>query len=174
MILMNKNVSVEVEYNCAVRWNIWIRNWLRIDYNYVNIVQPSLMEQYGPPLPRIYVVLSCLIGCEYGDKLTGCSVIQAGHCYSPFVAGVCCGWCGAFFTGHSGKDGSHDDVIKWKHFPPYNPFVRGIHRSPVNSPHKSQWRGALMVSLICAWINCWVNNHELVIWDAIALIMTSL
>ena len=25
------------------------------------------------------------------------------------------------------------------------PFVRGIHRSPVNSPHKGQWRGALMI-----------------------------
>ena len=33
---------------------------------------------------------------------------------------------------------SHDDVIKWKHFPRYWPFVRGIHRSPVNSPHKGQ------------------------------------
>ena len=38
----------------------------------------------------------------------------------------------------------HDDVIKWKHFPRYRPFVRGIHRSPVISPHKGQWRGALM------------------------------
>ena len=36
----------------------------------------------------------------------------------------------------------HDDVIKWKHFPCYWPFVRGIHRSPVNSPHKGLWRGA--------------------------------
>ena len=54
----------------------------------------------------------------------------------------------------------HDDVIKWKHFPRYWPFVRGIHRSTVNSPHKGQWRGALMFSLICAWINCWVNNRE--------------
>ena len=44
----------------------------------------------------------------------------------------------------------YDDVIKWKHFPRYWPFVRGIHRSPVNSPHKGQWRGALMFSLICA------------------------
>ena len=34
----------------------------------------------------------------------------------------------------------HDDVIKWKHFPRYWPFVRGIHWSPVNSPHKGQWR----------------------------------
>ena len=42
----------------------------------------------------------------------------------------------------------HDDVIKWKHFLRYWPFVRGIHRSPVNSPHKGQWRGALMFPLI--------------------------
>ena len=32
--------------------------------------------------------------------------------------------------------GKHDDVIKWKHFPCYWPFVRGIHRWPVNSSHK--------------------------------------
>ena len=47
---------------------------------------------------------------------------------------------------------SHDDVIKWKHFPRYWSFVRGIHRSSVNSPHKGQWGGALMFSFICAWI----------------------
>ena len=47
-----------------------------------------------------------------------------------------------------------------KHFPRYWPFVRGIHRSPVNSPHKGQWRGALMFSLISARINGWVNNGE--------------
>ena len=41
---------------------------------------------------------------------------------------------------------SHDDVIKWKHFPRYWPFVWGIHRWPVNSPHKGQWHGALMFS----------------------------
>ena len=54
----------------------------------------------------------------------------------------------------------HDDVIKWKHFPRYWPFVRGIHRSPVNSPHTGQWRRALMLSLICVWISGWVNNGE--------------
>ena len=40
---------------------------------------------------------------------------------------------------------------------------------PVNSPHKGQWRGALMFSLICGefmfslicvWINDWVNNCD--------------
>ena len=55
----------------------------------------------------------------------------------------------------------HDDVIKWNHFPRYWPFVREIHRFPVNSPHKGQWRGALMFALICVWINGWVvNNRE--------------
>ena len=46
----------------------------------------------------------------------------------------------------------HDDIILWKHFP--------RHLSPVNSPLKGQWRGALMSSMICVWINGWVNNHE--------------
>ena len=54
----------------------------------------------------------------------------------------------------------HDDVIKLKHFPRHWPIVRGIRRSPVNSPHKGQWRGALMFSLICVWINGCVNNPE--------------
>ena len=54
---------------------------------------------------------------------------------------------------------NHNDVIKWKHFPRYWSFVRGIHRSPVNSSHKGQWRGALMFPLICTWINGWVNNR---------------
>ena len=52
----------------------------------------------------------------------------------------------------------HDDVIKWN--PRYCPLARGIHRSLLNSPHKGQWRGALMFSLISAWINAWVNNRE--------------
>ena len=55
----------------------------------------------------------------------------------------------------------HDDFIKWKHFPRYWPFVRKIHLSPVNSPHKGQWRGALMFSLICVRINGWVNNGKI-------------
>ena len=36
------------------------------------------------------------------------------------------------------KELHHDDVIKWKYFPRYWPFVREIHRSPVNFPHKGQ------------------------------------
>ena len=41
---------------------------------------------------------------------------------------------------------NHDDVINRKHIPRHWTFVRGFHRSTVNSPHKGQWHGALMFS----------------------------
>ena len=53
-----------------------------------------------------------------------------------------------------------DDVITWKHFPRYWPFVRWIHQWPVNSLHKGPGRGTLMFPLIYAWINGWVNNPK--------------
>ena len=61
---------------------------------------------------------------------------------------------------HNECHSNHDDVIKWKYFPRYWPFVQGIHQSLVNPPHIGQLRGALMFSLICARINGWVNNRE--------------
>ena len=53
----------------------------------------------------------------------------------------------------------HDDVIEWKHFPRYWPVMQVIHRSPMNSPHKGEWRGVLVFSLISVWKNGWVNNQ---------------
>ena len=44
----------------------------------------------------------------------------------------------------------------WRHWP----FMRGIYRPPENSLHKGWWRGALMLYLICAWTNGWVNNRD--------------
>ena len=54
----------------------------------------------------------------------------------------------------------HDDVIKWKIFRVTGPLCWEFHRSAVNSPHKGQWRGALMFSLTYTWINGWVYNRE--------------
>ena len=62
-----------------------------------------------------------------------------------------------FINGARSLPGVHDDVIRWKHFPCYWPFVQGIHRSPGNSPHKEQWRRALMFFF---YLNGWVNNCE--------------
>ena len=39
-------------------------------------------------------------------------------------------------------------------------LVLGAGNSPVNSPHKGQRRGALVISLIGVWINDWVNNRQ--------------
>ena len=75
---------------------------------------------------------------------------------------------------------AHDDVIKWKHFPRSWPFVRGIHQSPANSPHKSQWRGNFDVfvdlrlnkRLSKQWWGWWFETpsrplwrHSTVIWS---------
>ena len=46
----------------------------------------------------------------------------------------------------------HDDIMKWKHFPHYWPLCGKF------TGH--WWRGTLMFSLICAWINGWVNKSE--------------
>ena len=61
---------------------------------------------------------------------------------------------------HIRSQTKHDDVMKWKHFLRHWSFVRGIHRSPVNSPHNGQWRGALIFSFIYAQTNGWAN-----LWD---------
>ena len=79
--------------------------------------------------------------------------------------------CHVFFIGYKSVDLALrprllllEPFSWWRHqmetFPRYWPFVRGIHRSPVNFPHKGQWRGALKFSWICVWINGWVNNRE--------------
>ena len=63
---------------------------------------------------------------------------------------------------------THDDVIKWKDFPRHWPFVRGIHRSPVNSTRKGQWRGALMFpgnqALSKQWRCRWFETPSRSLW----------
>ena len=59
---------------------------------------------------------------------------------------------------------NHVNASWWRHqmktFSALLAFVRGIHRSPVNYPHKGQWRGNLIFSLICAWTNGWGDNRS--------------
>ena len=95
------------------------------------------------------------------------SSLITGHFFSNYTSPVlwrmeshCILWLSERRTRSSCTKLRQDDVIKWKHFPRYWPFVQVIHRSPVNSPHKGQWREASMFSMICVWINGWVNNRE--------------
>ena len=52
----------------------------------------------------------------------------------------------------------------WRHqmetFSAWLALCAGKSPVPVNFPHKGQSSGALMFSLICAWINHWVNNRD--------------
>ena len=109
---------------------------------------------------RIDAVLTVTSGGIF-DETVGVTLISNQECFHRIHPGSLGPIdFGMEATGTSRESMAHDDVIKLKHFPPYWPFVRGIHRSPVNSPNTSQWRGALMLSLICTWINGWVNNRE--------------
>ena len=81
---------------------------------------------------------------------------------------LCSGCSGNFETNRFIINNVYNSPLQtipwWRHqmktFPRYWSFVRGIHRTPVNSSHQAQWHRALMFSLICAWINGWVNNGE--------------
>ena len=58
---------------------------------------------------------------------------------------------------------AHDDIIKWnkwKRFPRYWSFVRGIDRSANYVAHKGQWGRALMFYLICAWTSGRANAQH--------------
>ena len=54
---------------------------------------------------------------------------------------------------------STHDVITWKRFLYYWPFVREINQSLVDSFGKSLWYGALMFPLLLGWIKCWTNSR---------------
>ena len=122
-------------------------------------------------IPRwIYLIVVyevCLYWCKLYTGSTGhFSGSRAGKSYNngpimfkqiikqiQFHRIICFWMCFSLF-------GDHNDVIKSIHFPRCRLFVRGSHRSPLTSPHKGQWRGALMFSLIYAWTNSWANNGD--------------
>ena len=88
------------------------------------------------------------------EEICICSIdIYSYMCGLLMISDCLINWCSKVHTFWT-----HDDVIK--HFPRYWPFVRGIHRSPVNSTQKGQCHGALTFSFICTWINGCVNNRE--------------
>ena len=102
----------------------WLRQWLDAPSHYLNLCWLDIRK------------------CANIRKMSSENTAVKIHPHLP--------WANEFTSQHK----AHDDLIKWKHFPCYWPFVRGI------SPHKGRWRGALIFSLMCAWINGWVSNRE--------------
>ena len=103
------------------------------------------------------------MGCDY-SSIHKLQPLKSGHgrVITSHMKLYRCMWFLLLATVTVNPCQQHNDVIKWKHFPRYWPFVRGIHRLPVDSPHKGQWRGALMFSLMFAWTNGWANNRDAV------------
>ena len=62
------------------------------------------------------------------------------------------------------KENEHDDVMTWKRFPHYWPFVRGINRWPVLPLVKGRWCGSLVFNLLSAWVSCWTNGRITFLW----------
>ena len=108
-------------------------------------------------------------GISYTGKMSSLYWIRA-HATSHYLSQS---W-PCYMTPYGLNKPLHDGVIKWKHFPRHCPFVRAIHRSPVNSHLKGQWHGALIFSLSALEQTVEWTIETTVIWDAMALIMTSL
>ena len=106
----------------------------------------TVILHYGPDIK--WSIFSKMLRALQSEHGMGNLLWVHSQCTADIVVLEYHWWCG------------HDEVIKRKKFPCYWPFVWGIHRSPVNSPHKGQWRGASMFSLICTWINGWANNPK--------------
>ena len=159
--------------------------WNRLtDYRYMNQDKWNSLWHYSPPNAKGCVITYGLYPQNYvhGSDIILVGILQWHHNYNERY-GVSnprqlhCLFNRMFrriskkalnlciigpLRGNSSVTGGllHDDVIKWKHWPRYWPFVWGIHRSPVNSPHNGQWRGALMFSSINAWTNVSVNTQD--------------
>ena len=115
-----------------------------------NVEEPGLIRVTSRTVILIYAqyewkiqFLCWLIGLNHTlcNKASG-QCLYSHHCH-PKVLSVCI-----------------DDYQIKKHFPRCWPFMRGIHWSPVDSPHKGQWRGFFYVSLICAWTKGWANTRD--------------
>ena len=154
--------------------NLWTTNFQTISAICLHIIKSCRISKLEIMLGFTYIPLAPMLlvmfwGIVYRNKVPQYlmdrtkkqSIYTASHQIKCYLIDLCNYKCSKIkHCVCSNICEWHDDVMKWKHFPRYWPFVRAIHRSPVNYPHKGQWRGALMFSLICVWINAWVNNRK--------------
>ena len=80
--------------------------------------------------------------------------VRHGTCITPLTMAA----------GRSTLLHHHGDVIKWKHFLRYWPFVRGIYRSPVNSPHKGPVTRSMSKRLNKQTRPRWIETQSLSLW----------
>ena len=95
--------------------------------------------------------LWCIVEQRAGDTIgfyTHIFILSTEYTCKPGVWGrFCCVFCTVRFPISFRVTSPalvHDDVMPWKRFPRYRPFVRGIHRSRVDSRSKAPIMRALI------------------------------
>ena len=120
----------------------------------------DMVHPMGIPTPSFWhvVVYFFVVKCTLNSSIRRVRVLQPRfpwHCHYQ---------CNSHLHRHSRPESTIVCIPWWRHqmetFSALLAICAGNSPVPVNSPHKGQWRGALMFSLICVWINGWVNNHE--------------
>ena len=90
------------------------------------------------------------------------AILSRPECDKPQAWELPVMWDAMTFIWHHWQ--KHTCISWWRHqmetFSAFLALCAGNSPVPVNSPHKGQWRGALMFSFMYAWINDWVNNRE--------------
>ena len=115
----------DAELWCFSMISAWTNGWAHCDVTVMLrwwIIKPAIIwTKQGELLLLIFIPRILIILVHYGS-VPGLYHVVSKH--------------------YSSAQSTHDDGSKWKYFPRNWSFVRGNHRSPLNSPHKGQWRVA--------------------------------
>ena len=146
--LSNENsASVQVMIGCRKATSHYLSQWWPRFKSPYSVINPEWV-----PSDKCFVlwILSCKL--FYTSMMSSVSI---PNCFIPFIgilgSGAVSRWSVQIMNYHLFR-GRIELLLSsswWRH-----------QMVAVNSPHKGQWRGALMFSLIWAWINGWVNNRE--------------
>ena len=93
------------------------------------------------------------MNCILENKISSCSRLKhIQRDYYRDIQVICANWTLCVLS----------DISWWRHQMEAFSALLALYarHSPVNSPHKSQWRGDLMFFLIWVWINGSVNSRE--------------
>ena len=143
-------------------------------------LSPSVWKFYCTLLkPDLYIVINPLYPRQYdGQFADDIFKMQFPHWKIPYfdlnIIEVCYNWKRVSIGWGNGlvPDRGHAitwtaaDQVYWRIYAPLgdNEYMMTSslkwNHLPVNSPHKGQWREALMFSLICTWINDSVSNRH--------------
>ena len=154
---------LQTAFSNAASWNkigIWIEIWLGFALK-DRLTAIQLWFRYWLATNRQQAITLS------NDNPVRCH-IYASPCLSGSYHEYESHWWVTFITNRKKISGSmnikinnqyHYDVIKWKHFPRYWTFVRGIHQSQLDSPHKRPITRAFGFPLLIVWTDGWTNTR---------------